>query len=80
MYFFLFYSGLPPSADRFDTCYKASVNLLKGKIQHVREIEDDHFCTISYYYDMAVDYGLIGKSFCLDICGGCFTHCELLTN
>lgn len=53
--------GLTNSENRFEACYGASKKLVSGKIEQVREIQDDHFCTISYYYDRAVDFGLIGK-------------------
>lgn len=51
--------GLTNSENRFEACYGASKKLVSGKIEQVREIQDDHFCTISYYYDRAVDFGLI---------------------
>ena len=47
--------------DRFTACFTAATKVMDGKVKRAREIQDDHFSTISYYFDRAVDYGLIGE-------------------
>lgn len=50
-----------PGYTGYKTCYQEVLKVVKGIIHQPFELEDDNsFYATSYYYDRAVDAGLIG--------------------
>lgn len=51
-----------PGTTGYKTCYQEVLKVVKGIIHQPLELKDDNvFYAFSYYYDRAVDAGLIGE-------------------
>ncbi|XP_068110459.1 nucleoside diphosphate phosphatase ENTPD5 [Hyperolius riggenbachi] len=53
------YGGQTDGRSGFTLCYSEALRVLKGKLHHVEEIVHRPFYVFSYFYDRAVDSGLI---------------------
>lgn len=58
---YFYFSGLKGDKYSFKYCYEKAVNFLSDIIDQTRELWRREVYALSYYYERAVDLGLIGK-------------------